>query len=202
MPPPRTGDLSASLAVLGLLVERPDTVAGVRIRLADRFPHAHWSRQTVDNNLPSLVKQKHARLVREGHKPGLNRYEATAEGVAHFRGWVRGTTMPPALRDTLHGKLSFSTRDDLLVRIETIRQEEKAYRELYAAAHRRSREMRRLLHRSAGGETDWGAIWQGVLVGDEAKWWGLNVERLQELLEVLEGVLERLPASRAMRRAG
>ncbi len=202
MPPPRTGDLSASLVVLGLLVERPDTVAGVRIRLADRFPHAHWSRQTVDNNLPSLVKQKHARLVREGHKPGLNRYEATAEGVAHFRGWVRGTTMPPALRDTLHGKLSFSTRDDLLVRIETIRQEEKAYRDLYAAAHKRSREMRRLQHRSVGGETDWDAIWQGVLVGDEAKWWGLNVERLQELLEVLEGVFERLPASRAMRRAG
>ena len=37
MPPPRTGDLSASLAILGLLVERPDTVAneGRASRAAD-----------------------------------------------------------------------------------------------------------------------------------------------------------------------
>ena len=196
MPTPRTGDLSASLAVLGLLIERPDTVAGVRIRLEQRFPDAHWGRTAVDNNLASLVRQRHVQLAREGHRPTLSSYAATAAGVAHFRKWIReSVAVPPVLRDGLQGKLSFSTQDDLLALIETIRREKQAYRQRYATAHRRSLQMRRLQHHSAGGELGYDALVRGVMVADEAKLWGLNVDRLGELLEALERLAEDLPES-------
>ncbi|HEY2202386.1 MAG TPA: hypothetical protein VGH56_10875 [Solirubrobacteraceae bacterium] len=194
MPSPRTGDLSASKAVLGLLVEQPDTVAGVGVRLAQRFPHARWSRSAVYTNLPSLVKQQHVRLVKEGHKPALNRYEATATGVAHFRGWLReSATVPPVLRDALQGKLEFSQREDLLALIETVRQEEEACGQKYAAAHRRFRKARELSHRPTEQATDWEEMVRRVQVADEAKVWGLQVRRLQDLLEELEGLLEEIP---------
>lgn len=199
MPPPRTGDLSASLAILGLLVERPDTVASVRIRLEQRFPDAHWGRTAVGNNLSSLVNQGHIRLVKKGHTKALNSYEATAGGVAHFRKWIReSVAVPLVLRDGMQGKLSFSTQDDLLGLIETIRQEEAAYKRRYAVAHLRSLEIMQLRHRSAGG-ADYEAMIIGVMALDEAKLWGLHVKRLQELLDALEKLSEGLPALRAVR---
>jgi DNA-binding PadR family transcriptional regulator len=182
--------------VLGLLVEQPDTVAGVGVRLVQRFPHARWSRSAVYTNLPSLVRQQHVRLVKEGHRPALNRYEATATGVAHFREWVReSAAVPPVLRDALQGKLAFSEREDLLALIETVRQEEEACRQKYATAHRRFLKARQLTHRSAGNDADWETMVRRVQVADEAKVWGLMVRRLQDLLEELEGLLGEIPAS-------
>jgi hypothetical protein len=49
MPPTRTGELSASMAVLCLVVEQTDTVAGVGVRLARKFPDAWWSRNAAHN---------------------------------------------------------------------------------------------------------------------------------------------------------
>lgn len=205
MPAPRTGDLSASLAVLGLLAERLDTAAGVKIRLERRFPDAHWTRSAVDNTLPSLVKQGLIRLVKQGYKPGLSSYEATAEGAARVRRWVRESpAVPPVLRDGLLGKLSFSAREDLLPLVESIRQEVKANKQRYADVHRRFRQEARQFGggRSVGGEADWDATVGGILVEYEAKLWGSKVKELQELLEGLEVLLEELPASRALREAG
>src|SRR5450759_3173227 len=57
MPPTRTGELSASMAILCLVVQQPDTVASVGLRLTETFPHARWSRNAAHGNLPSLAKQ-------------------------------------------------------------------------------------------------------------------------------------------------
>jgi DNA-binding PadR family transcriptional regulator len=191
----RSGDLSVSMAVLGLLVEQPDTGAGVGVRLLQRFPRAGWSRSSVHNNLPSLIKQGHVRLVKEGHKPALNSYEATAQGVAHFRQWMReSVAMPPVLRDALQGKLAFSTPEDLPAFAESVRQEKEAYRQMYAAAHRRFRETLQHIPQAAGTEADWEEAIGDIQAADEAEFWGQMVTRRQRLLNALDGFLKTVPA--------
>jgi hypothetical protein len=55
MPQARSGDLSASMAILGLLVQRSDTASGVGVRLTEMFPRAQWSRTSVHKNIPVLI---------------------------------------------------------------------------------------------------------------------------------------------------
>lgn len=195
----RTGDLSASVAVLGLLVEQPDTTAGIKIRLEDRFPDAHWAGAAVENNLTSLIKQEHVRLVKQGHRPALDRYEATSYGIAHFRRWVRETAIvPPVSRDALQGKLMFSEPDDLRGLIATVRDEEEACRRRYADAHRRL--VRARAHGEPGppaDEGDWATLLGDVQVADEVNLWGSMVTRLRRLRQALEGLPVEVPSASA-----
>lgn len=191
-----------SIAVLGLLAERPDTVAGVRFRLVQRFPDAHWSRSAVYGCVPSLVKQEHVRLVKEGSKRALNLYEATSGGVAYFREWKRKSAMvPPVSRDALQGKLAFSTRDDLLALIGTVRAELDACKQKYTDVHRCYLEVTDLRHRSAGAAEDWSTMMLRVALADQAKLWAMEVRRRRDLLENLEGIRVELPDSLPVREA-
>jgi hypothetical protein len=196
MAPVRTGDLSASVAVLGLLVERSDTTAGIKIRLAEQFPDAHWAGTAVENNLLSLARRDHVRLVRKGHKPALNRYEATVGGAAHFRRWVRETAMvPPVLRDALQGKLMFSEPNDLRGLVATVREEEEACRQRYAAAHRCWVRARARRPRPPVRNEGWETLVREVQIADEANVWGLMVTRLQRLRQGLEALLEEVSSA-------
>jgi DNA-binding PadR family transcriptional regulator len=191
----RTGDLSASIAVLGLVVERPDTVAGVGVRLGERFPRAYFSRNAAHNNLPSLERQGFVRVVDRGAEPSLDRYEATPSGVAHFQRWVRDSAaVPRALRDALQGKLVFSGRGDLLALLKTVCEEEDACAREFAVAHRRASAARRLRRRSAGRHVDLTARLQGIQVVDEANLWSLMAQRLRRLREELEELVEEIEA--------
>jgi hypothetical protein len=71
-----------SMAVLGLLVERPDTLGGIGIRLNQQFPDALWSRSTLPNGMKGLVKKRHARLIAKGGKPRQDRYEGKVPEVS------------------------------------------------------------------------------------------------------------------------
>jgi hypothetical protein len=64
----------------------------------------------------------------------LDSYEATSEGVAQVRTWIReSAVVPPVLRDSLQGKLAFSREEqDLLGLLKTVREEEDAYARRYA----------------------------------------------------------------------
>ncbi len=203
MPPSRTGDLSASMAVLGLVVEQPDTVASVGVRLGERFPRAHFSRNAAHNNLPSLVRQGFVRVVAEGPEPSLDRYEATSEGIVHFQKWVRGSAaVPPALRDALQGKLEFSTRDDLLGLLETVCEEEDACAREYAVAHRHANVARRFRHRLPRRQMDLSERLRGIQIVDEANLWSLMTQRLRRLREELEELLEEIEAAPVQREVG
>jgi hypothetical protein len=194
MSAPRTGDLSMSMAVLGLLVEQADTVGGFGFRLVQRFPDARWSRSAVYGCVPSLVKQGHARLVKEGSQPALNRYGATSSGVAYFREWKReSAVVPPVSRDALQGKLVFATRGDVSGLIGTVRAKLDACRQKYTDVHRSYLEARGLKHRSAD--------WDAVMLRDQVKLWEAEVQRLRELLEDLEGFRGELPESLAVKEA-
>lgn len=198
MAPSRLGEMSASMGVLCLLVGGPDTTSSLGVRLAEQFPDAQWQRNAAHKNMDSLVKQGLIRLVRKGppETSSLDIYEATREGVAQVRAWIReSTVIPPVLRDSLQGKLEFSREEqDLLGLLETVREEEDAYARRYADAHRddvRARQVRRRLRARGirGGLVD---LVRDVKVSDEAALWGLMVKRLERLREKLEDVLDEL----------
>jgi hypothetical protein len=201
MPPSRTGEMSASMAVLCLVVEQTDTVAGVGVRLAQRFPDAGWARNAVHNNIPSLAKQGLVCLAKKGPpgKASLDTYRATSEGVAQVRKWIReSAVVPPVLRDALQGKLAFSEEaEDVLGLIATVRDEEDACRLKYADAHRGDMTARqvRLRRRSRGRRAILEEMMGDVKLADEAAVWGFMVNRLKLLRENLKDVLEELEGS-------
>jgi hypothetical protein len=191
-----------SMAVLGLLVEQPDTVAGVGFRLVERFPDARWSRSAVYGCVPSLVKQEHALLVRQGRKPPLNRYGATSSGVAYFREWMQESpVVPPVSRDALHGKLMFSTRADLLALIETVRAELDACKQKYADVHRSSLQAVQLGRGSPASGAGGDAAMLRIALAHQAKLWEMEVRRRRDLLEDLQGICSELPDLLASREA-
>jgi DNA-binding PadR family transcriptional regulator len=178
------------MAILGLLVERPDTGAGLGLRLNEVFPRARWPRNVVHGNMPSLLKQGLVRLVAKGQEPALDRYEATERGIARFRAWVRqSTTLPPVLRDGLQGRLRFVEREELASLVGTVRDCEAACSLEYAAAHGRLKSARRLARRPGEAQPDWRSKLRLIQVGDEAMLWGMMVRRLQHLGDELEALL-------------
>ncbi len=127
------------MMILGLVVQRSDTVAGIARRLNDQFASARFSKTTAYVRLPALAEQGYLRVVEEGppDEPTLNRYEATRRGIAHFRKWLRNTELPPIIRDALQCKLEFLQREDLQDLVRLVNEEEVAYTAAYAIARAR-----------------------------------------------------------------
>jgi DNA-binding PadR family transcriptional regulator len=175
------------MAILGLVIQEADTAAGVGARLVDRFPRARWSRSVAHNDLPSLARQGLVRLVEQGAKPSLDRYEATPEGVEQFRDWLRASSMgPPMLRDALSAKLVFSDEDDLPGLLRAIREEERICVAEFEAAQTRLNAARRLGLLGPANGAEWAGRVQSAVMTDEAMMWGQRAKRLQCLRQELE----------------
>jgi DNA-binding PadR family transcriptional regulator len=187
MAPPRTGELTASMAILGLVAQKPDTVNGVGMRLVERFPHGRWSRSVAHNSLPSLEKQGLVRMVERGAERALDRYEATPTGIEEFRDWLRTSSAAPlALRDAVHAKLELAGEEDVPDLIAAIREEEQACAREFAAASSRLNvewQLKRLDPSSGAGLR--GRV-QSALMTDEAMLWGMRARRLRRLRRELE----------------
>ena len=187
MAPPRKGDLTASMAILGLVVQKTDTVNGLGTRLVERFPHGQWSRSVAHNSLPSLEKQGLVCMVDQGAERALDRYEATPEGIEEFREWLRTSSAAPlALRDAVHAKLELAGEEDMPDLILAIREEERACSLEFAAASSRLNlewQRRRLDPPSAN---DFGGRVRSALMTDEAMLWGMRARRLRRLRRELE----------------
>jgi DNA-binding PadR family transcriptional regulator len=183
-----SGDLTPRMMVLGLVVQQPDSVAGVARRLADQFASARFPKTSAHNNLPSLAAKGYVRILETGDRSSLDRYEATAEGVGLFREWLHHTELPPAIRDALQCKLEFLEREDLAALIQLVGEEEQAYTAAFDIAHTRvRREQRSRLAR--GRPVDWRVRLRGVQNKDEAMLWSLMSKRLEHLREELEELL-------------
>ena len=193
-----SGDLTPRMMVLGLVVQQPDSVAGVARRLADQFASARFPKTSAHNNLPSLAAKGYVRLMAPGDKASLDRYEATAKGVELLREWLHRTELPPAIRDALQCKLEFLEREDLAALIQLVGDEEQAYTAAFDIAHTRvRREQRARLAR--GGPRDWRVRLRGVQNKDEAMLWSLMAKRLEHLREDLEELLGEISPGEADR---
>jgi hypothetical protein len=193
----RTVGLSAGEAVLGLLIEQPDSASRLGQRLVERFRSAQFTRSTAHNALARLVRQG---LVRAGpqasHLPdrpqGLHlaedpHYEPTPLGVQHFRVWLRScSAVAPALREELHAKVEFCDPRDLPPVIEAIRCEERACAGMFAAAQGRLSEAELLNPRQSTQAEPWSALTRRAVLLDEAAMWGMRFKRLERLRTHLE----------------
>jgi DNA-binding PadR family transcriptional regulator len=193
MAPSRKGDLTASMAILGLVVQKADTVNGLGTRLVERFPHAQWSRSVAHNSLPSLEKQGFVRMVQQGAERALDRYEATDDGVEEFREWLRASSAAPlALRDAVHAKLVFAEEKDVPDLIAAIREEEEACALEFAAASSRLNVEWQLKRLGPPSDTDLPTKVRSALMTDEAMLWGMRARRLRRLRRELEDPSEEL----------
>lgn len=193
---PRTGEISSSMAVLGLVVQRPDTIAGVALRLSQTFPRAYWSPAAAHNSMPDLAKRGLLRVVSQGSESTLDLYEATVEGIAEFSKWmVRLIVLPPALRDGLQARLEFIDQGEPAALLEMVREAQRGCRLEYAEAHKRWKAFTNLGRRQEGQDVTSAQVLshelKGVQLMDEVMLWGAQAKRLTNLCEQLEGLLGR-----------
>jgi DNA-binding PadR family transcriptional regulator len=192
----RTGELTASIAMLGLLVQQPDTIASLAGRLAERFPNECWSRSSVHKNMPSLVSRGLVRPTQLGTGT-TELYEVTDEGFEQFRAWLRRSSEElPALRDAVRARLELAEEDDLPMVLQAIDEETAICIEQYETLRGRYAMECRLGRLGSDGDRAFRTRVRGALLVDEIILWGSRIKRLQRLRRELEGPQEEveLPA--------
>lgn len=187
------GSPTPQMMVLGLVIQRSDTVAGVARRLVDKFEVARFPAASAYDNMPSLAEKGFVQLVEKGPpgEPTRDRYEATSKGVKHFRAWLRRSELPPMIRDALQCKLEFSGREDLEVLTCEVRELQEVYTQAYDIARGRVLRQQRV-RRSKGKPVDVDTRLQAIRNKDEANLWGLMYKRLERLGDELEELLDEL----------
>jgi DNA-binding PadR family transcriptional regulator len=195
MPRRRTSGLSAGEAMLGLVIEQPDSASRLGQRLVARFRSAQFTRSTGHNALNRLVRQGLVRVVLDA-AGGEERYEATPRGVERFRSWLRSCSpAAPALREELQAKVAFCAPADLPELIEAIGAEERACANMFAAVHGRLSAAALLAPQPAAAEAErWTELVQQAVLRDEAAMWGMRFKRLERLRARLEAMRAELPA--------
>lgn len=181
--------ITPRIAVLSLLVQEPDTVAGVGRRLKDLFPAAQFPESSAHNNVRSLATAGYLRLVEEGRMPTLNRYEATATGEEFSSRWLL-SSLPAMMRDPLQGKLAFVGCEQIAAFIELTRQEERAFKVKYDKSRRRWLEHKRV--RDDLAQIDWQVELEAIRLKDEADLLGVEVFRRKKMVKELQELLLRL----------
>jgi DNA-binding PadR family transcriptional regulator len=183
----RTTGLSAGEAVLGLVIEQPDRGFGLERRLEERFGPARFAYSTAYSALHRMEKDGLVRAVRA--EPAASReviYEATPQGVEHFRDWVRGASSAPVLREELHAKIALCEPRDLPRLIDVVHAEELAcISELDRIRERMVAEQRVAAGRAIADE-DWSKLMDRGVVHGEAAFWGGRITQLAHLRSYLE----------------
>src|ERR1700728_878373 len=191
----RKDEFSAGMAILGLVIQRPDTINGVKVRLAERVPTTRWAPSAPYGAMGSLAEHYYVRVTVVGPARSLDLYEAPPKGIDWFRKWFDDRLEePPALRDALRGKLEYvADQKDLLVVIEAIREQEEACFEMSHAANARLDRARRRGELGSTKNGDWRSrLLYGVMTYDVKLWSdrGLLLKRLRETLEDPNGPVE------------
>jgi DNA-binding PadR family transcriptional regulator len=183
----RTTDFAGE-AVLGLLIEQRDHRFRLQRRLEARFASAHFTHSTSYKAVDRLEKDGYVRALGGGQDGRGVIYEATAEGVEHFRAWVCAPTSGLVSREELHAKVLLCQPRDLPRVIDVIYSEECAY----AAELERIRE-RIAAERGGGGpaplaERDWSELMENAAVESEVTQVGGRIAQLDGLRGYLEGL--------------
>jgi len=192
------GNPTPQMMVLALVIQQPDTAAGVARRLIDRFPSARFPGGSAYDNMPSLANKGFLRLVERNPagQSSLDRYEATTEGIEYFRDWLLSSELPPLIRDALQFKLEFVERDDIAELVRLVRKQQEVYTAAYDVAHGRVlREQR--LRRTKAKPVDVRARLEWIQHKDEAALWGMISKRLERLGDELEELLKDLALGEA-----
>lgn len=190
--------LPASMALLGLVIERPNqTVSEIARAFDERFERARFVRSTAYTTLQQMSRGRSVRVKRTYEHPGDDRtldcYAPTELGRVVFREWMLSPPGTPAVREAIYGRIELARTDDLSRLIEVVRQEEHVAISFYEQASRRLRAhetgRRERQHARRRAEDVERAIRSTLLYVDPLFWssraslCGLIIERLEEIAE-------------------
>jgi DNA-binding PadR family transcriptional regulator len=175
------GALPASMAILGLVIERPDeTVSKIASLFSERFHYARFSPSTVYNTLPRLAKDGRAQrtYVAEPKPSAEDRYEATERGVDAFREWVRDFAMKPTpMRDAFYCRAEFAELGDFPLMGESLERDLRRCREEFVT----TRAVLQSLEVTAFDLGDLRTELRLTLVHDQNLYWGFQMKRIERL---------------------
>jgi DNA-binding transcriptional ArsR family regulator len=175
------------MAILGLLIEKPDSVAGLASRLEEEYPTAGWQRNILHNTLPSLTEKG---LVdrREDGPAAWHRCEVTTAGRDVFAGWLKqSSAAPPRMRDPLMAKLKHVREpEQLAVAVRDIAAREQMTLRAYDAAVSRYRRAHAAGELSTGPDGDSRARIRGAALTFELRELQARIKNLQRVREDLE----------------
>src|ERR1700691_2316839 len=182
------GDPTPRMMVLGLVIQKQDTVAGLAHRLTNQFASARFPKNAAHNNMPSLAKKGYVRLIERDPtgESTRDRYEATPKGVEYFREWLCSVQLPPIVRDAMQCKLELLERQDLTALIRLVREDEKAYTAACDIARARVLREQRSRRIRQNEPVDWRVRLRGIQNKDESTLWSLMSKRLEHLGNELE----------------
>jgi len=187
----KTDQLSATIAVLGLLAEKPDTVGGLSARLQERFRTARFARNAAHNSIELLERRRLVEKQRDGSTATRLLYRPTERGLEELRSWQRsysGAAAPQ--RDGLHARLSFAEQDELRGLLASVEEELTNTIDEYNRVREDARWFDGGRRRGAGWEERMALL----LLDDEAAIWLGRMRRLQRLQQTLEAVIFELRA--------
>ncbi len=180
-------NLTATMAILGLIIQQPDTTRHVRDRLAREYPHGRWSRSIAHNNVKSLAERGLIRKIRDGQKTSDDLYEATPEGIASFKAWLSHAAKEPApVRDAMQLWLEHSDESDLPEIIRVVKEVEEAARTEFKDAQTRLASERIQGRLGPPDGSDWGGRIREAVLNETILRCGHQVLRLKNLRATLE----------------
>jgi len=197
--------LSAGEAVLGLVIEQPGNSYQLERRLDGRFGSAQFGHATAYHALKRLTKQGLIRPIEDPSPPAdpagdagaetaefsATTYEATPEGVAYFKHWLRASSATPPVREELQAKISFCGPEDLPRMVEIVREAELACAAQLETLNERMRRQRRL-----EGDDPWRRLMGMIVTAGDVAWWDSRIKWLQALRQYLQSEGQRYAAER------
>jgi DNA-binding PadR family transcriptional regulator len=184
----RTTDFAGE-AVLGLLIEQCDHRFKLQRRLEARFPSAQFAHSTAYKAVDRLEKEGYVRAVGAGQDRRGVIYEATPEGIQHFRDWVCAPTSALVSRQELHAKIALCRPRELPRLIDVIYTEECAYAaELDRIRERTVAELGSDGPAASLAEREWPALMEEAVLHGEVAHLGGRIAQLSELRRYLEGL--------------
>lgn len=180
--------MSAGKAVLGLVIQRPGYGYQLEQRVKERFGSAQFVASSIYKALGRLEKDQLIRVVggeeeatgAEVERSRRIKYEATPEGVAYFRQWLRASSSVPLVREELQLRIAFCEPQDLPRLIEVIHGEE-----LVCLAMLNEFQQSLDEHEGPG---EWSQLMDTAVDHAEAGFWDARIKWLQDVRLLLEGL--------------
>jgi DNA-binding PadR family transcriptional regulator len=190
------GAMSAKLAVLGLVIERPGYGYQLARRLEERCGAWAWESSGVYGALDQLEREEHVRSSGEKASGTTGRgaprviYEATAKGQDFFRDWIFESSVPSPARQELDLKILLSGPEFLPRLID----------QTWAQEQRCIDDLRALMSTSPACPPDRMPTWREAAVvlqrDAEVKLLQVRIEWLQDARRVMKTILDRSPEMR------
>jgi DNA-binding PadR family transcriptional regulator len=187
----RGSDMSAGKAVLGLVIQRPGYGYQLEQRVKERFGSAQFVASSIYKALGRLEKDNLIRVIggedvlaaADTERSRRIKYEATPEGVAYFRQWLRASSSVPLVREELQLRLAFCEPHDLPRLIDVIHGEELVCLAMLQEFQRSLDEDDR-----PAGAQEWSQLMDTAVDHAEAGFWDARIKWLQDVRVLLEGL--------------